>query len=80
MNYTTFETFVKENNYNWVEYEGKQYYVRPDSDEEDWQTFLMIEESANVNDWAYAITCRITRDEDGNVEDIVEVVDVEAAQ
>lgn len=80
MNYKTFETFVKENNDNWVEYQGKTYYVRPDSDEEDWQTFLMIEKRANVNDWAYAITCRITRDEDGDVEDIVEVVDVEAQE
>jgi hypothetical protein len=80
MNLKTFEFFVKERNHHWVEYEGKTYYVRPDADEDDWQTFLMIEENADVNSWAYAINCRITRDEDGDVESIIEVTGVEAAE
>jgi hypothetical protein len=75
-----FETFVKDYNYGWVEYQGKEYYVRPDADEDDWQTFLMIEKNAEVNDWAYAITCRITRDEDGDVENIIEVINVEVPE
>ncbi len=80
MNYNTFETFVKNYNDNWVEYEGKTYFVRTDSDEEDWQTFLMIEQDAAINDWSYAITCRVSRDQDGDVEDIIEVIDIEAAR
>lgn len=80
MNYKLFETFVKNHCYDWVEYEGKRYYVREDSDEDDWQTFLMIEETADVNHWAYAITCSISRDEDGDVDEIIEVTNVEAAE
>jgi hypothetical protein len=80
MKYETFETFVKDHNHSWVAYEGKRFYVRDDSDEDDWQTFVMIEESPEVNDWAYAITCRISRDENGDVDKVIEVVDVEAAR
>ena len=77
MNYDTFKGFVTDHNYGRVDYEGETYYVLPDADEDDWQVFLMINENDDDDRWTYAITCRITRDEDGDVEDIVEVLDVE---
>lgn len=59
MDIQTANTFVNDNEYQWVTLNGNRYYVRPDAEEEDWITHLLIHEDSDVNQWSYAITSRV---------------------
>ena len=67
MDYQTANTFVNDNEYQWVTFNGESYYVRPDAEEGDLITHLLIHEDSDVHQWSYAITSRVVEtDKDGD--------------